>query len=232
MTVNVDPAEIAKFSELAHQWWNPSGDFKPLHEINPLRLDYIDTRVGLRDKMVLDVGCGGGILAESMAVRGARVTGIDLAAKPLTVARLHLAETGNNVDYRNVAVEDLARELPGHFDAVTCMELLEHVPDPASTINACASLVKAGGDVFFSTINRNLKSYLFAVVGAEYVLRLLPRGTHDYTKFIKPSEMSALCRDAGLELRGITGMTYNPLTGIYALGSDTSVNYIMHCVKG
>ena len=232
MTVNVDPAEIAKFSELAHQWWNPSGDFKPLHEINPLRLDYIDTRVGLRDKVVLDVGCGGGILAESMAVRGARVTGIDLAAKPLTVARLHLAETGNNVDYRNVAVEDLARELPGHFDAVTCMELLEHVPDPASTINACASLVKAGGDVFFSTINRNLKSYLFAVVGAEYVLRLLPRGTHDYTKFIKPSEMSALCRDAGLELRGITGMTYNPLTGIYALGSDTSVNYIMHCVKG
>ena len=231
MTVNVDPAEIAKFSEVAHQWWNPSGDFKPLHEINPLRLDYIDARVGLRDKMVLDVGCGGGILAESMAVRGARVTGIDLAAKPLTVARLHLAETGNNVDYRNVAVEDLARELPGHFDAVTCMELLEHVPDPASTINACTSLVKAGGDVFFSTINRNLKSYLFAVVGAEYVLRLLPRGTHDYAKFIKPSEMSALCRDAGLELRGITGMTYNPLTGIYALGSDTSVNYIMHCIK-
>ena len=232
MTVNVDPAEIAKFSELAHQWWNPSGDFKPLHEINPLRLDYIDTRVGLRDKMVLDVGCGGGILAESMAVRGARVTGIDLAAKPLTVARLHLAETGNNVDYRNVAVEDLARELPGHFDAVTCMELLEHVPDPASTINACAALVKTGGHVFFSTINRNLKAYLFAVVGAEYVLRLLPRGTHDYAKFIKPSEMSATCRDAGLEIRGLTGMTYNPLTGIYSLGSDTSVNYIMHCVKG
>lgn len=232
MTVNVDPTEIAKFSELAHQWWNPSGDFKPLHEINPLRLDYIDARVGLRDKTVLDVGCGGGILAESMAVRGARVTGIDLAAKPLMVARLHLAETGNNVDYRDVAVEDLAREMPGHFDAVTCMELLEHVPDPASTIYACAALVKAGGDVFFSTINRNLKSYLFAVVGAEYVLRLLPRGTHDYAKFIKPSEMSALCRDAGLELRGITGMTYNPLTGIYALGSDTSVNYIMHCIKG
>ena len=232
MTVNVDPAEIAKFSELAHQWWNPSGDFKPLHEINPLRLDYIDTRVGLRDKMVLDVGCGGGILAESMAVRGARVTGIDLAAKPLTVARLHLAETGNNVDYRKVAVEDLARELPAHFDAVTCMELLEHVPDPASTIDACAALVKPGGHVFFSTINRNLKAYLFAVVGAEYVLRLLPRGTHDYAKFIKPSEMSALCRKSGLGIAGITGMTYNPLTGIYALGSDTSVNYIMHCVKG
>ena len=232
MTVNVDPAEIAKFSELAHQWWNPSGDFKPLHEINPLRLDYIDARVGLRDKMVLDVGCGGGILAESMAVRGARVTGIDLAAKPLMVARLHLAETGNQVDYRNIAVEDLARELPGHFDAVTCMELLEHVPDPASTINACAALVKTGVHVFFSTINRNLKAYLFAVVGAEYVLRLLPRGTHDYPKFIKPSEMSATCRDAGLEIEGITGMTYNPLTGIYALGRDTSVNYIMHCVKG
>ena len=194
MTVNVDPAEIAKFSELAHQWWNPSGDFKPLHEINPLRLDYIDTRVGLRDKMVLDVGCGGGILAESMAVRGARVTGIDLAAKPLTVARLHLAETGNNVDYRNVAVEDLARELPGHFDAVTCMELLEHVPDPASTINACAALVKTGGHVFFSTINRNLKAYLFAVVGAEYVLGWVQKGTHDHAKFIRPDELSAWLR--------------------------------------
>jgi len=231
MTVNVDPAEIAKFSELAHQWWNPSGDFKPLHDINPLRLDYIDARVGLSGKTVLDVGCGGGILAESMAVRGAKVTGIDLAAKPLTVARLHLAETGNQVDYRNIAVEDLAAEAPAHFDAVTCMELLEHVPDPASTINACAALVKSGGNVFFSTINRNLKAYLFAVVGAEYVLRLLPRGTHDYAKFIKPSEMSALCRDAGLELKGIIGMTYNPLTKIYALGEDTSVNYIIHCVK-
>jgi 2-polyprenyl-6-hydroxyphenyl methylase/3-demethylubiquinone-9 3-methyltransferase len=232
MTVNVDPAEIAKFSELAHQWWNPSGDFKPLHDINPLRLDYIDARVALRDKKVLDVGCGGGILAESMAVRGAKVTGIDLAAKPLMVARLHLAETGNQVDYRNIAVEDLAAEEPGRYDAVTCMELLEHVPDPASTVTACAALVKSGGNVFFSTINRNLKAYLFAVVGAEYVLRLLPRGTHDYAKFIKPSEMSALCRDAGLEIKGITGMTYNPMTKIYALGSDTSVNYIIHCVKG
>jgi 2-polyprenyl-6-hydroxyphenyl methylase/3-demethylubiquinone-9 3-methyltransferase len=232
MTVNVDPAEIAKFSELAHQWWNPSGDFKPLHDINPLRLDYIDARVALRDKKVLDVGCGGGILAESMAVRGAKVTGIDLAAKPLMVARLHLAETGNQVDYRNIAVEDLAAEEPGRYDAVTCMELLEHVPDPASTVTACAALVKSGVNVFFSTINRNLKAYLFAVVGAEYVLRLLPRGTHDYAKFIKPSEMSALCRDAGLEIKGITGMTYNPMTKIYALGSDTSVNYIIHCVKG
>jgi len=232
MTVNVDPAEIAKFSELAHHWWNPSGDFKPLHDINPLRLDYIDARVGLRDKTVLDVGCGGGILAESMAVRGARVTGIDLADKPLMVARLHLAETGNQVEYRKVAVEEIALELPQHFDAVTCMELLEHVPDPASTITACAALVRRDGHVFFSTINRNLKAYLFAVVGAEYVLRMLPRGTHDYAKFIRPSELSTWCRDAGLEVRGITGMTYNPLTKIYALGADTAVNYIIHCVKG
>ena len=231
MTKNVDPVEIAKFSELAHQWWNASGDFKPLHDINPLRLDYIDARVGLKGKAVLDVGCGGGILAESMAVRGATVTGIDLAEKPLLVARLHLVETGNHVDYRNTAVEDLACEMPQHFDAVTCMELLEHVPDPASTIQACATLVKPGGDIFFSTINRNLKAYLFAVVGAEYVLRMLPRGTHDYAKFIKPSELSALCRRAGLELRDVTGMTYNPLTKIYALGQDASVNYILHCVK-
>lgn len=231
MNPNVDPAEIAKFSELAHHWWNPSGDFKPLHDINPLRLDYIDTRVSLHGKRVLDVGCGGGILAESMAVRCAAVTGIDLAEKPLMVARLHLAETGNQVDYRNIAAEDLARELPQHFDAVTCMELLEHVPDPASTISACAALVKPDGQVFFSTINRNLKAYLFAVVGAEYVLRMLPRGTHDYSKFIKPSELAALCRRAGLEVHNVTGMTYNPLTKIYALGADSSVNYILHCVK-
>lgn len=228
---NVDPVEIAKFSELAHHWWNPAGDFKPLHDINPLRLDYIDARVGLKGKTVIDVGCGGGILAESMAVRGASVTGIDLADKPLMVARLHLAETGNTVDYRKIAAEDCAREQPEHFDAVTCMELLEHVPDPASTIAACAALVKPGGQVFFSTINRNFKAYLFAVVGAEYVLRMLPRGTHDYAKFIKPSELSTMCRRAGLELGGITGMTYNPLTKIYALGNDTAVNYILHCVK-
>jgi 2-polyprenyl-6-hydroxyphenyl methylase/3-demethylubiquinone-9 3-methyltransferase len=186
-TNNFDPAELAKFSELAHQWWNPTGDFKPLHDINPLRLDYIDRRVGLSGKAVIDIGCGGGILAESMAVCGARVTGIDLAEKPLMVARLHLAETGNHVDYRNVSAEDIATESPGHFDAVTCMEMLEHVPDPSSTVGACAALVKQGGDVFFSTINRNLKAYLFAIVGAEYVLRMLPRGTHDYAKFIKPS---------------------------------------------
>jgi 2-polyprenyl-6-hydroxyphenyl methylase/3-demethylubiquinone-9 3-methyltransferase len=231
MTNNVDPAEIAKFSDLAHQWWNPSGDFRPLHEINPLRLDFIDARVGLPGKTVLDVGCGGGILAESMALRGAQVTGIDLADKPLMVARLHLAESGNKVDYRKIAAEALAAELPQHFDTVTCMEMLEHVPDPASTVAACAALAKPGGDVFFSTINRNPKSYLFAIVGAEYLLRLLPRGTHDYAKFIKPSELATLCRQAGLEIQSVTGMSYNPLTKVYALGDDTDVNYLVHCVK-
>ena len=232
MTTNVDPAEIAKFSELAHQWWNPAGDFKPLHDLNPLRLDFIDERVGLGGKSVIDVGCGGGILAESMAQRGAAVTGIDLADKPLMVARLHLAESGNQVDYRNISAEEIAGKMPQQFDAVTCMEMLEHVPDPASTVAACAALAKPGGHVFFSTINRNPKSYLFAIVGAEYVLRLLPRGTHDYAKFIKPSELAALCRRAGLDVRSVTGMTYNPLTKIYALGDDTDVNYIVHCVKG
>jgi 2-polyprenyl-6-hydroxyphenyl methylase/3-demethylubiquinone-9 3-methyltransferase len=232
MNPNADPSELAKFSELAHHWWNPAGDFKPLHDLNPLRLDYIDARVGLSGKSVLDVGCGGGILAESMAQRGAVVTGIDLAEKPLAVARLHLIESGNRVDYRNIAAEELAREMRAHFDAVTCMEMLEHVPDPASTVAACAALVKPGGQVFFSTINRNLKAYLFAVVGAEYVLNLLPRGTHDYARFIKPSELAAQCRHAGLQFRGVTGMTYNPLSKVYALGSDASVNYIAHCVKG
>jgi 2-polyprenyl-6-hydroxyphenyl methylase/3-demethylubiquinone-9 3-methyltransferase len=231
MTNNVDPAEIAKFSELAHQWWNPAGDFKPLHEINPLRLDFIDARVGLAGKSVLDVGCGGGILAESMATRGAQVTGIDLADKPLMVARLHLAESGNKVDYRKISAEQFATEKPQHFDTVTCMEMLEHVPDPASTVVACAALAKPGGDVFFSTINRNPKSYLFAIVGAEYLLRLLPRGTHDYAKFIKPSELATLCRQAGLDIQSVTGMTYNPLTKVYALGDDTDVNYLVHCVK-
>lgn len=228
---NVDPAEIAKFSELAHRWWDPGSEFKPLHEINPLRLDYIDGLAALRGKTVLDVGCGGGILAESMAQRGARVTGIDLADQPLQVAQLHLLESGNSVDYRNIAAEDLARELPRHFDVVTCMELLEHVPDPASTVGACAGLVKPGGHVFFSTINRNPKSYLYAVIGAEYVLNLLPRGTHSYAKFIKPSELGALCLRAGLDVNRIIGMTYNPLTRTYALEADTAVNYILHCVK-
>ena len=229
--INVDPAEITKFSELAHRWWDPGSEFKPLHEINPLRLDYIDGLAGLRGKTVLDVGCGGGILAESMAQRGAQVTGIDLAGQPLKVAQLHLLESGNRVEYRNVSAEDLACELPHHFDVVTCMELLEHVPDTASTVSACADLAKPGGHVFFSTINRNLKSYLFAVIGAEYLLRLLPRGTHSYARFIKPSELGVRCRQAGLDVSQVIGMTYNPLTRVYALGPDTDVNYIMHCVR-
>ena len=229
--INVDPAEIAKFSELAHRWWDPGSEFKPLHDINPLRLDYIDGRIGLRGKTVLDVGCGGGILAESMAQLGAQVTGIDLADMPLKVAQLHLLDSGNQVEYRNVAAEDLARELPHHFDVVTCMELLEHVPDPASTVGACAALARPGGHVIFSTINRNPKSYLLAVIGAEYVLRLLPRGTHSYAKFIKPSELGALARQAGIEVSAVIGMTYNPLTKVYSLGPDTDVNYIMHCGK-
>jgi 2-polyprenyl-6-hydroxyphenyl methylase/3-demethylubiquinone-9 3-methyltransferase len=231
MTINVDPAEIARFSELAHHWWDPASDFKPLHDINPLRLDYIDRCAGLNGKTVLDVGCGGGILAESMAQRGAQVTGIDLSDKALKVAQLHVLESGAALDYRHASAEDFARERPQHYDIVTCMELLEHVPDPASTVRACATLAKAGGHVFFSTINRNLKSYLFAVVGAEYVLRMLPRGTHRYEKFVKPSELGGFCRQGSLDVREVIGMTYNPLTDRYALGSDTSVNYLMHCTS-
>ena len=231
MTINVDPAEIARFSELAHHWWDPASDFKPLHDINPLRLDYIDRCAGLNGKTVLDVGCGGGILAESMAQRGAQVTGIDLSDKALKVAQLHVLESGVALDYRHASAEDFARERPQHYDIVTCMELLEHVPDPASTVRACATLAKAGGHVFFSTINRNLKSYLFAVVGAEYVLRMLPRGTHRYEKFVKPSELGGFCRQGSLDVREVIGMTYNPLTDRYALGSDTSVNYLMHCTS-
>jgi len=231
MTINVDPAEIARFSELAHRWWDPASDFKPLHDINPLRLDYIDRCAGLSGKTVLDVGCGGGILAESMAQRGAQVTGIDLSDKALKVAQLHVLESGVALDYRHTSAEDFARERPQHYDIVTCMELLEHVPDPASTVRACATLAKAGGHVFFSTINRNLKSYLFAVVGAEYVLRMLPRGTHRYEKFVKPSELGRFCRQGSLDVREVIGMTYNPLTDRYALGSDTSVNYLMHCTS-
>ena len=227
MTVNVDPAELEKFSELAHRWWDPASEFRPLHEINPLRLDYIDGIAGLRGKNTLDVGCGGGILAEAMAVRGAHVTGIDLADKPLKVAQLHGLESGVNVNYRKIAVEGLAREMPRSFDVVTCMEMLEHVPDPSAVVQACAALLKPGGYAFFATLNRNPKSYLFAIIGAEYVLGLLPRGTHDYARFIKPSELSAWCRTAGLNLSGITGMTYNPLTRIYALETDTAVNYML-----
>ena len=226
--MNVDQLELEKFSALAHRWWDPNSEFKPLHEINPLRLDYIDKAAGLAGKQVIDVGCGGGILAESMAARGAEVTGIDLAEKSLKVAQLHLLESGNKVDYRLIAAEEMARENPGHYDIVTCMEMLEHVPDPASIVRACAQLVKPGGHVFYSTINRNPKSYLFAVVGAEYLLNLLPRGTHDYAKFIKPSELARYCREAGLAVEAVVGMSYNPLSKIYSLGADTDVNYIIH----
>ena len=229
--VNVDHAEVSKFEQLASRWWDPNSEFKPLHEINPLRLDYIDARAGLSGKQVLDVGCGGGILAESMAARGATVTGIDMGEAPLEVARLHLLESGQHVDYRRIPVEQLADEMPARFDVVTCMEMLEHVPDPASVVAACATLVKPGGQVFFSTINRNPKSYLFAIVGAEYVLRLLPRGTHDYAKFIRPSELSRWIRGAGLDTRDITGLTYNPLSGVYRLDPrDVDVNYMIATV--
>ena len=229
--INVDPLELEKFSQLAHRWWDPGAEFKPLHDINPLRLDYIDGIARLRGRRVLDVGCGGGILAEAMAARGARVTGIDLAEKPLKVAQLHLLESGLEVEYRLIAPETLAREAPGAYDVVTCMELLEHVPDPSLTVQACSDLVPPRGHVFFSTINRNLKSYLLAVVGAEYVLKLLPRGTHDYASFIKPSELAGMCRRANLAVTRVTGMTYNPFTKVYSLGSDTDVNYILHAVK-
>lgn len=228
---NADPLELEKFSDLAHRWWDPKSEFKPLHDINPLRLDYIDGIAQIQQKKILDVGCGGGILAESMAARGAVVTGIDLAEKPLKVAELHLIESGLQVEYRKISAEDLARERPASFDVVTCMELLEHVPDPAATVAACAALVKPGGHVFFSTINRNPKSYLYAVIGAEYVLRLLPRGTHDYARFIKPSELAAMCRRAQLTVGRLTGMTYNPFTQRYALEADASVNYILHATQ-
>jgi 2-polyprenyl-6-hydroxyphenyl methylase/3-demethylubiquinone-9 3-methyltransferase len=228
---NVDPKELAKFSALAHRWWDPEGEFRPLHQINPLRLSWIDGKVRLAGKLVLDVGCGGGVLAEAMSRAGARVKGVDLAEKPLRVAELHRLESGLAIDYEMVSPEALAEREPGRYDVVTCMEVLEHVPDPASTVHACATLAKAGGDVFFATINRNPKSYLFAVVGAEYVLRLLPKGTHDYAKFIKPSELAGWCRAAGLDVETLVGMTYNPITRIYALGRDTDVNYIVHATR-
>ncbi len=225
---NADQAELDKFSELAHRWWDPESEFKPLHDINPLRLDWIDRSVGLVGKKVLDVGCGGGILAESMATRGAEVTGIDLSDKALTVAKLHLLESGQKADYRKISAEELAAAMPGAFDVVTCLEMLEHVPDPASTVRACAALARPGGTVFFSTINRNPKSYLFAVIGAEYVLNLLPRGTHDYAKFIRPAELARYCREAGLRVDEVIGMTYNPIAKTYALGANADVNYLMH----
>lgn len=225
--MNADPLEIQKFGELAHRWWDPESEFRPLHEINPLRLEWIDRHCSLNGKRVLDVGCGGGILAEGMAARGASVTGIDLSDKALAVARLHLYESNLSVDYRHQSAESLAEEMPAAFDAVTCMEMLEHVPDPGSIVRACATLVRPGGNVFFSTLNRNPKSYLFAVIGAEYILNLLPRGTHDYAKFIKPSELSRECRRSGLEVRELIGMSYNPLTKVYSLGQDTDVNYLI-----
>ena len=230
-SLNADPVELQKFSALAHRWWDRNSEFKPLHEINPLRLNYIDKLVGLQGKRVLDVGCGGGILSESMSQKGAEVTGIDLGEKALKVAQLHQLESGAKVDYRLISTEDLAREMPESFDVVTCMEMLEHVPDPAAIVRDCAALVKPGGAVFFSTINRNPKAYLLAVIGAEYVLNLLPRGTHDYEKFIKPSELSSWGREAGLSVVGIKGMSYNSLARHYWLGEDVSVNYILHTIK-
>lgn len=227
-TLNADQHELDKFSELAHRWWDPNSEFRPLHEINPLRLGYIDAMAGLAGKQVLDVGCGGGILSESMAAKGAHVTGIDLSEKALKVAQLHLLESGQQVTYRTIAVEALAQEMPGHFDVVTCMELLEHVPDPASTVAACARLLKPSGHAFFATLNRNPKSFLFAIVGAEYILNMLPRGTHEYAKFIKPSELSAHVRAAGMDVAQLMGMSYNPLTQVYSLGHDTGVNYLLY----
>jgi 2-polyprenyl-6-hydroxyphenyl methylase / 3-demethylubiquinone-9 3-methyltransferase len=227
--MNVDPQELRKFETLAHRWWDPASEFKPLHDINPLRLAHIDRKVGLNGKRVLDVGCGGGILAESMAAMGATVTGIDLAERPLKVAMLHLLETGHKVEYRQISAEALAEERAHEYDLVTCMEMLEHVPDPASTVRACAMLAKPGGHVFFSTINRNPKAYLLAVIGAEYVLNLLPRGTHEYAKFLKPSELAQHCRAAQLSVDELIGMSYNPFSKTYSLGRDTDVNYIMGC---
>lgn len=228
---NADPDELDKFSQLAHRWWDPSSEFKPLHEINPLRLRWIEDCVTLAGKRVLDIGCGGGILSESMAACGATVTGIDLSTKALGVARLHLLESGKQVDYREISAEQLADQEAGGYDVVTCMEMLEHVPNPASIVAACSQLVKPNGHVFFSTLNRNLKSYVFAVIGAEYVLKMLPKGTHDYAKFIKPSELTRWAKSVGLEPSAVLGMTYNPLTQRYALGRDTSVNYLAHTVK-
>jgi 2-polyprenyl-6-hydroxyphenyl methylase / 3-demethylubiquinone-9 3-methyltransferase len=228
---NSDDSEIAKFSALAHRWWDPESEFRPLHEINPLRLDWIDQHCALTGKSTIDIGCGGGILAESMALRGAHVTGVDLSDKALAVAKLHLLETGVQVEYLKIAAESIAEERPAHYDVVTCMEMLEHVPDPASTVRACAQLVKPGGSVFFSTINRNFKAYLMAIIGAEYVLNMLPRGTHEYARFIKPAELSRFAREGGLDSIEIIGMHYNPLDKRYSLGRGTDVNYLMRCIK-
>jgi 2-polyprenyl-6-hydroxyphenyl methylase/3-demethylubiquinone-9 3-methyltransferase len=223
---NVDDQEVQKFEELARRWWDKNSEFKPLHAINPLRVGYIAERVDLAGKRVLDVGCGGGILSESLAAAGAYVTGIDAGKGPISVAQLHLHESGLNVDYRQITIEELAEEAPGKFDVITCLEMLEHVPDPASVIRTCRSLLKDDGELFLSTINRNPKAYLFAIVGAEYILGLLPKGTHDYDKLITPSELASYCRQAGLTVQDLTGMTYNPLTKVYRLGRDVDVNYL------
>jgi 2-polyprenyl-6-hydroxyphenyl methylase/3-demethylubiquinone-9 3-methyltransferase len=229
--MNADPLEIQKFSELAHRWWDPTSEFRPLHELNPLRLEWINARAPLAGKNVIDIGCGGGILAESMARKGATVTGIDLSEKALKVADLHSLESGVQVRYQLIAAEDMAAQEAGQYDVVTCMEMLEHVPDPGAIVRACAALVKPGGHVFFSTLNRNPKSYLFAIIGAEYLLRLLPKGTHDYDKFITPAELSQYARSAGLAVDGLKGMGYNPLTKVYSLNADTSVNYLVACSR-
>ena len=224
---NADPREIDKFGEVAHRWWDPNSEFRPLHDINPARLGWIDGNAGLKTKHVIDVGCGGGLLSEGMAALGAQVTGIDLSEKALAIARLHLFESGHLIDYRLISAEAMAEEAPSRFDLVTCLEMLEHVPDPASTVAACARLVKPGGQVFLSTINRNPKAYLLAVVGAEYLFNLLPRGTHDYTRFLKPAELARLCREAGLEVLEITGLRYNPFKREGSIGADTDVNYLL-----
>ena len=229
---NADPQELAKFSDLAHRWWDPESEFRPLHQINPLRLDWIDQQAHIAGKRVVDVGCGGGILAESMARRGANVLGIDLADRPLKVAQLHAMESGvANLDYRSIAAEDLAAEQPGQFDVVTCMEMLEHVPDPSSVARACAQMAKPGGWIFFSTLNRNPKSFLFAIVGAEYLLKLLPKGTHEFARFIRPAELTRWAREADLSTTQMKGLEYNPITRRYWLSGDTSVNYMIACRK-
>ncbi|HEY8857144.1 MAG TPA: bifunctional 2-polyprenyl-6-hydroxyphenol methylase/3-demethylubiquinol 3-O-methyltransferase UbiG [Rugosibacter sp.] len=229
--MNADPAELKKFGELAHRWWDPNSEFKPLHDINPIRLEWIERHTSLRNKQVLDVGCGGGLLSEGMAALGAKVTGIDLAEKALAVARLHLLESGQTVDYQLISAEAMAMQVPAGFDAVTCLEMLEHVPNPVSVVQACASLVKPGGYVFFSTLNRTPKAWLLAVLGAEYVLKLLPRGTHDYSNFIKPSELTTYCRQAGLTVIEIAGLNYNPYTRQCSLTPNTQINYLLRAQR-
>lgn len=230
-TANADQQELDKFGEVAHRWWDPNSEFRPLHDINPARVAWIDAHAELKDKRVIDIGCGGGLLSEGMAALGAQVTGIDLSEKALSVARLHLYESGHVIDYRLISAEAMAAEAPGSFDHVTCLEMLEHVPDPASTVAACARMVKPGGQVFLSTLNRNAKAYLIAVLGAEYLLQLLPRGTHDYSRFLKPAELAQLCRNAGLEVLEITGLRYNPFTREGVVGADTDINYLLRAQR-